>query len=141
MDSQILLDTSGSVDGRMLRGFLKECKSILKDSKIKVGCFDANFYGFQSVNNNEDIENLQLKGGGGTDLILAASSFTEGAKSKIIFTDGYGDEPQKAEGVIWIIYGNKNFKVPAGSKAVFVDPKELDDMRASGGMRYSFLRE
>lgn len=141
MDSQILLDTSGSVDGRMLRGFLKECKSILKDSKIKVGCFDANFYGFQSVNNNEDIENLQLNGGGGTDLILAASSFTEGAKSKIIFTDGYGDEPQKAEGVIWIIYGNKNFKVPAGSKAVFVDPKELDDMRASGGMRYSFLRE
>lgn len=141
MDSQILLDTSRSVDKRLLKGFLKECKTLLKDSKIEVGCFDEVFYGFQSVNNDEDLEKLSFRGGGGTNLILAASSFTENAKNKIIFTDGYGKEPQEARGVIWIIYGNEYFKVPDGSKAVFVDPKELDDMRADGGMRYSFLRE
>ncbi|MCR5186005.1 MAG: VWA-like domain-containing protein [Clostridia bacterium] len=139
-NSEIILDTSGSVDEEMLRGFLKECKSILKDSKLKVGCFDTKFYGFQSVNDVEDLENIILQGGGCTDLVLAASSFSKEVKNKIIFTDGYGDEPKEAEGVIWIVYGNKDFNVPAGSKAVFVDPYEIDEMRASGVVRDSFVR-
>ena len=32
---------------------------------------------------------------------------------------------------MWIVFGNKHFKVPKGSRAVFVDPSELDEMRAN----------
>ena len=129
--SEILLDTSGSIDERLLRGFLEECKGILKDSKIKVGCFDEYFYGFQEVNRREDLEKIKLIGGGGTDLKLAAASFTEKAKNKIIFTDGEGTEPKVADGVLWIVFSNKWFKVPKGSKAVFVDPNEIEDTKSN----------
>ena len=129
--SEILLDTSGSIDDKLLRGFLEECKGILKDSKIKVGCFDEYFYGFQEVNRSEDLKKIKLMGGGGTNLKLAAKSFTEKAKNKIIFTDGEGTEPKKADGVLWIVFSNKSFKVPKGSKAVFVDPNEIEDIKSN----------
>ena len=129
--SEIILDTSGSIDHKLLRGFLKECKVILKDSRIRVGCFDSEFYGFQDIKSREDLSNIKLRGGGLTDLVLASTSFSKEAKNKIIFTDGFGDEPKEAKDVMWIVFGNKHFKVPKGSRAVFVDPSELDEMRAN----------
>lgn len=45
--TEILLDTSGSIEEALLRSFLRECKGILQSSRIRVGCFDVMFYGFQ----------------------------------------------------------------------------------------------
>ena len=45
-ETEIVLDTSWSVDEELLKAFLRECKSILSCSKLKAGCFDTVFYGF-----------------------------------------------------------------------------------------------
>ncbi len=72
---EILLDISGSINTQLLRNFLKECLGTLTYSKIKVGCFDDDFYGFQEVRNKTDIENFPLKGGEGLILILQLEPF------------------------------------------------------------------
>ena len=48
-ETEIVLDTSGSIDETLLRNFLRECKNILQTSKVKVGCFDTQFYGFTEI--------------------------------------------------------------------------------------------
>ena len=40
---------SSSVDDNLLRNFLRECKNILKFSRLRAGCFDTLFYGFQEI--------------------------------------------------------------------------------------------
>lgn len=42
-ETEIVLDTSWSVDEDLLQNFLRECKNILQLSKLKVGCFDTVF--------------------------------------------------------------------------------------------------
>ena len=59
-ETEILLDTSGSISDFLLRGFLRECKNILQTSKLKVGCFDTKFYGFHEIRTEQDIENMQF---------------------------------------------------------------------------------
>ena len=54
-ETEIVLDTSGSIDDKLLRNFLRECKNILNFYKIKVGCFDTKFYGFTEIKNMKDI--------------------------------------------------------------------------------------
>ena len=44
-EAEILLDTSGSVSEVLLKNFLRECKNILDNSKVKVGCFNTEFSG------------------------------------------------------------------------------------------------
>lgn len=122
--TEILLDTSGSVDEMLLRNFLIECKNILKVSRIKVGCFDTQFYGFNEIKNEEDIEKLEFKGGGGTDFDIAVRSFTRGIENKIIFTDGESNMPNIYCDVIWIVFGNKNIN-PKGGKVIYIDSSEL----------------
>ena len=48
-ETEIVLDTSGSIDKTLLKNFLKECKNILQYTKLKVGCFDTKFYGFNEM--------------------------------------------------------------------------------------------
>ena len=48
-ETEIILDTSGSVSEILLRNFLRECKNILIHSKIKVGCFNTEFHGFTEL--------------------------------------------------------------------------------------------
>ena len=48
-ETEIVLDTSGSINEELLRNFLRECKNILHTSKVKVGCFDTKFYGFYDI--------------------------------------------------------------------------------------------
>lgn len=123
-ETEIVLDTSGSINEDLLRGFLRETKNILKQSKLKVGCFDTKFYGFHDIRTEEDIDKMEFIGGGGTDFDIAVNAFSRRVENKIIFTDGYGDVPEKPVNAIWIVFGNTEFKPKVG-RVIHISPDDL----------------
>ena len=123
-ETEIVLDTSGSIDEELLRNFLMECKNILKHSKLKVGCFDTKFYGFNDIRSEKDIEDMEFLGGGGTDFSVAVDAFSRRTENKIIFTDGWGEVPNKNLDIIWIVFGDKQL-YPRGGKVINIPENEL----------------
>ena len=124
-ETEIVLDTSGSIDETLLRNFLRECKNILQTSKVKVGCFDTQFYGFTEIKDVSDIDNLEFYGGGGTNFDAAVNAFTRRVENKIIFTDGDADMPSTPIDAIWIVFGGIKIN-PVGGKVIHIDEKQLD---------------
>ncbi len=124
-ETEIVLDTSGSIDKLLLKNFLRECKNILQHSKVKAGCFDTEFYGFQEIRTLEDIENMKFIGGGGTDFNVAVRAFTKRVENKIIFTDGNASVPDILMNAIWIVYGETKIN-PKGGKVIQIDNEQLD---------------
>lgn len=122
--TEILLDTSGSINDTLLRNFLRECKNILSESRLKVGCFDTRFYGFNDIRTEEDIDNMRFVGRGGTDFNVAVNAFSPDAENKIIFTDGYCDMPTKQDNIIWIVFGDKKIN-PPGGKVINITNEQL----------------
>lgn len=126
-ETEIVLDTSDSINNKLLRGFLRECKNILKQSRLKVGCFDTKFYGFHEIKTLSDIDNMILEGGGGTNFEVAVNAFTRRVENKIIFTDGYASMPNTSIDVIWIVFGNKKIN-PKSGKVIYIDNDTLNKM-------------
>lgn len=124
-ETEIVLDTSGSIDEVLLRNFLRECKNILQTSKVKVGCFDTKFYGFHDIRTEKDIENMQFEGGGGTDFDVAVSAFSRRVENKIIFTDGEASMPSTPIDAIWVVFGDRAIN-PAGGKVIHIDERQLE---------------
>jgi predicted metal-dependent peptidase len=127
-ETEIVLDTSGSIDSELLKNFLRECKNIFKNSKVRVGCFDTCFYGFEDVKTFEDIDNLEYKGGGGTDFNVAVDAFTYRVENRIIFTDGEADMPSKPMNIIWIVFGRIKID-PPGGKVIYISEQQLRRLR------------
>lgn len=123
-EAEIVLDTSSSINEELLRGFLRETKNILKYVKLKAGCFDTKFYGFHDIRTEADIENMEFIGGGCTDFNAAVNAFSRRVENKIIFTDGYGDVPEKPVNAIWIVFGNTEFKPKVG-RVIHISPDDL----------------
>lgn len=128
-ETEVMLDVSGSIDENMLKEFLRQLKPILKDSTLKVGCFDHRVFDFKEIKNNKDIDNFHVPGGGGTNIDRAVRAFSKKKEvNKIVFTDGYSwDMPKddlKNMNVIWLIYDNKNFK-PVCGKVIYVDRSKI----------------
>lgn len=126
-ETEIVLDTSGSIDEILLKSFLRECKNILKHSKIKVGCFDTEFYGFHEIRNEEDIENMEFVGGGGTDFDTAVGAFSRRVENKIIFTDGDASMPEMNVDAIWIVFGGIKIN-PKGGRVIYITEEQLDKL-------------
>ena len=124
-ETEIVLDTSGSIDETLLRNFLRECKNILQTSKVKVGCFDTQFYGFTEIKNVSDIDNLLFYGGGGTNFDVAVNAFTRRVENKIIFTDGNADMSNTSIDAIWIVFGGIKIN-PPGGKVIYIDDEQLE---------------
>ena len=124
-ETEIVLDTSGSINETLLKNFLRECKNILQHSKLKVGCFDTEFYGFNEIRTEEDIENMKFEGGGGTDFNVAISSFSRKVENKIIFTDGQAYMPDMPLDAIWIVFGGKQIN-PKMGKVIQIDEEQLN---------------
>lgn len=128
--TQVLLDTSGSISKTLLLNFLSQIKPLLKDSDIEVGCFDDEFYGFQKVRSQKDINNLKIIGRGGTDFNIAVKSFKTDPKiNKIVFTDGWDSmtlNDKKYKNIIWVVFDNELFK-PAVGRVINVS---VDDINA-----------
>lgn len=133
-ETEILLDTSGSVSETLLRNFLRECKNILANSKVKVGCFNTEFHGFTELRRVEDIDNMSFPIGGGTDFNAAVEAFSRRVPNKIIFTDGEAPMPKKAvRNVIWVVFGNQKIN-PRGGKVININGEQLRKL-------YSYMQE
>ena len=124
-ETEIVLDTSGSINEVLLKNFLRECKNILQHTKLKVGCFDTEFYGFHEIRTEEDIENMEFVGGGGTDFDVAVGAFSRRVENKIIFTDGEASMPDMTLDAIWIVFGGERIN-PKGGEVIHITPEQLD---------------
>ena len=124
-ETEIVLDTSCSINETLLKNFLRECKNILHHSKLKVGCFDTRFYGFHEIKTEKDIENMQFEGGGDTDFNAAVGAFSRRVENKIIFTDGEAPMPNMPLNAIWIVFGREKIS-PKGGKVIHITPEQLD---------------
>ena len=124
-ETEILLDTSGSVSEVLLKNFLRECKNILDNSKVKVGCFNTEFHGFTELRRPEDIDQMSFPIGGGTDFDVAVGAFSRRVPNKIIFTDGEADMPKETvRNVIWVVFGNEQIN-PKGGKVINITGEQL----------------
>ena len=135
-ETEIMIDVSRSVELDLVKAFLRQIKPLLKQSKLRVGCFDVKFFGFIDIKNEKDIDKFSIPKGarGGTDLDLPVRRFTKKREiNKIVFTDGnvYPSEMPKddlkKENIIWLVYGNKNFK-PCCGKVINVTEKQLEQL-------------
>ncbi len=135
-----MIDVSGSVELDMLKSFLRTLKPLLKQSKLKVGCFNEKFLGMVEIKTNKDIDNFSIpKNARGSsawteDWDLAVRSFTKKKEiNKVVFTDGEpcpGNMPKddlKGVNVIWLVYGNENFK-PCCGKVIQISEKQLQKL-------------
>jgi len=127
-ETEIVLDTSGSINETLLKNFLRECKNILQHSRLKVGCFDTMFYGFHEIRTEDDIENMEFQGGGGTDFNAAVNAFSNRVENKIIFTDGEASMPRKEIDAIWMVFGSTRIS-PRGGRVIPITPEQLDRLR------------
>ena len=124
-EAEILLDTSGSVSEVLLKNFLRECKNILDNSKVKVGCFNTEFHGFTELRRPEDIDNMSFPIGGGTDFDAAVGAFSRKVPNKIIFTDGEAPMPKEVvRNVIWVVFGDEKIN-PKGGKVINITGEQL----------------
>ena len=124
-ETEIVLDTSGSINEVLLKNFLRECKNILQYTKLKVGCFDTKFYGFHEIRTEADIENMEFVGGGGTNFDVAVGAFSRRTENKIIFTDGEASMPDMSIDATWIVFGGEKIN-PKGGKVIHITPEQLD---------------
>lgn len=124
-ETEIILDVSGSVSEKMLKNFLRECKFLIEQSNVKVGCFNTEFHGFEKIKNVKDIDNLYLPIGGGTNFNVAVEGFSKRVENKIIFTDGEASMPEtNIKNVIWVVYGNEKIN-PIGGKVINITDEQL----------------
>ena len=133
-ETEIVIDTSGSINKTLLRSFLRECKNILKHSKLKVGCFDVKFYGFHEIRTEKDIDDMEFVGGGGTKFDVAVNAFSRRVENKIIFTDGEASMPEKAINAIWIVFGEEEIN-PKGGKVIMISNEQLARLNATTNIK------
>lgn len=139
-ETEIMIDVSGSVKLDLVKAFLRQIKPLLKQSKLRVGCFNEKFWGFVDIKSVRDIDNFTIprdaRGDSAwtEDWDLAVRSFTKKREiNKIVFTDGYpcpGTMPKedlKRENVIWLVYGNENFR-PCCGKVINITEKQLGQL-------------
>lgn len=137
--TEVMIDVSGSVSLEMIKAFLRQLKPLLKESKLKVGCFNERIWGMVDIKSNRDIDNFSIpvdargRYAWTEDWDLAVRSFTKRREvNKIVFTDGVpapGVMPKtdlKGVNVLWIVYKNKDF-APCCGKVIQISPKDLSN--------------
>ena len=148
-ETEIMIDISSSVDLELVKAFLRQVKPVLKQSKLKVGCFNEKFWGFVDINNKKDIDNFTIPEEAREyyawteDWDLAVRSFTKKREiNKIVFTDGYpcpGTMPKedlKRENVIWLVYGNKDFR-PCCGKVINITERQIEQFHQIDNETYT----
>ena len=139
-ETEIMIDVSGSVNLDLVKAFLRQIKPLLKQSKLRVGCFNEKFWGLVDIKSVRDIDNFTIPDGARgksrwtEDWDLAVRSFTKKREiNKIVFTDGYpchGAMPKddlKKENIIWLVYGNKDFN-PCCGKVINITERQLEQL-------------
>lgn len=138
-ETECMLDVSGSVDDEFLKGFLRQLKPLLKQSKLKVGCFDEFVYPFVEIKTIKDIDHFRVTRKSAWtenwDAAVRAFSKKRGV-NKIIFTDGCPcpgvmpkDDLSKVN-VIWLVFENKYFH-PCCGKVIYVEREKLEYLNSA----------
>ncbi len=98
----VVVDTSGSISRKDIVDFLSEVDGIARANGVAHGLYvipcDAAVGPIQKIKSRGMIENLELPGGGGTDLIVgieAAYKISPIPRVLIIFTDGFTPWPRE----------------------------------------------
>lgn len=130
IDIALFIDTSGSIDGVMLKDFLSETAGIMEQFesyRIHLATFDTSVHNPQQFNseNLESIADYEPKGGGGTDFTaifdyLKAEEIEP--KRLVVLTDGlpYGSwgDANYCD-TVWIIHGSETIVPPFGTHAYY----------------------
>ncbi len=106
----MVLDTSGSMDDRMLAQCLAEVGGVLRSlgvarQALRIVCCDAQAYEAQRVMRAGDVE---LLGGGGTDMgagLARAAALRPRPDLVVVLTDGYTPWPPAAPAGVRVIVG------------------------------------
>lgn len=147
-DFVIAIDTSGSCSGELVQKFIQKTYSILKQTDnfsrktvihiIQCDACIQEDYKAESLQELEKyIENMQLKGFGGTDFcpvfqyvdkLIADGSFTR-LCGLVYFTDGYGKFPKKPPGykTAFVFVDSENdIYVPPWAMKLYLDGQALE---------------
>jgi predicted metal-dependent peptidase len=97
VEAAVSIDCSGSMSEEMLRDLLSEVKGIMQqfqDFKLRVWCFDTRVYNevLFTPDNIDEIDEYDIKGGGGTDFMCNWDYMKENdimPERFIMMTDGY----------------------------------------------------
>lgn len=124
VEAAVAIDCSGSMGEEMLRDLLSEVKGIMQqfpDFMLKIWCFDTAVYGYAEFTpeNLEEIDEYEIKGGGGTDFVCNWTFMKENdimPERFIMMTDGYpggswGD-PDYAD-TLFLIHGDPGHRLVA----------------------------
>lgn len=116
----LIVDTSGSIDNKILSDFASEIDVIkqMVAKEVIVIYVDSEVNKVQTFEPDDELK-LSPKGGGGTSFIPGFEYLEENnveCACVIYFTDGYCDSfPQDSQWpVLWAVYNNKNFTAPFG---------------------------
>lgn len=114
-----LIDTSGSIDDQILTDIFHEIEASLNQFaclKMRVSCFDTDVTEPIDVDCLDDLREMQLSGGGGTNFraifdFLAQNMMNELPAAIVILTDGYSWYPEESMAkeipVLWILVNNE----------------------------------
>ena len=132
IDIAVAIDMSGSIGEQQGRDFVSEVAGIMSEFgqyRIHLFCFDTDVYGVEvfTSENLKDIDQYELRGGGGTDFdcIFAHLKNEDIVPNKlVVFTDGYpcgswGDDNYCD--TVWIIHGDRDPHPPFGTWALYDD--------------------
>lgn len=115
------MDVSGSMsedDISVGESELKYIRELLNPERTRYMTFDTEVHLNKIYEDWEDIDDAELEGGGGTDIIPLLDSVREECPLfAIIFTDGYFAEPNMTgitSDIYWVIKGNPGFTAPQG---------------------------
>ncbi len=118
--TEVMIDVSGSVDLPLVKAFLRQLKPLVKETKLRVGLFNAEFWGFTEIKTERDIDNFEIPDEARgyscrtEDWDLAVRSFSkprDGVRvNKFVFTDGipgpghFPEDDLRGEDVTWFVY-------------------------------------
>lgn len=120
-DLIVAVDTSGSINARLLAAFGAEIQAIVEqfDAKVTILYCDARIQGVEEYTSQDGQLKLKMKGGGGTSHVPVFEWVDKNGGDSpcvVCLTDLYTEFPDKAPTlpVLWCVYGNARPSAPFG---------------------------
>jgi predicted metal-dependent peptidase len=115
----VVIDTSGSIDERLLGIFLSEINSLIVRTGCEVVLVDCDAEVQQVSAHRMPIRGYTAKGGGGTDFRPAIEALRRAAPDvAVYFTDLMGTFPEKSPGFPLLWLATSDLAVPFGRKVL-----------------------
>lgn len=115
----VVIDTSGSIDERLLGIFLSEINSLIVTTGCEVVLVDCDAEVQQVSTHRMPIRGYKAKGGGGTDFRPAIEALRRTAPDvAVYFTDLMGTFPEKSPGFPLLWLATSDLAVPFGRKVL-----------------------